>query len=286
MKRTAKLAALVAALTIAGTFPSQSLAEKPSERSWILLNEAGPLGQWLRPHHDYCDANCTVGTTVIEMGPFISNPNKLDKKSIFVSLVGLYVSPKMLQALSGSSHLRNLYVSNTNFDDTACERIATCQNLYSIDMSRDNITNDGLKSLAKLEHLHIIKLRGVKITPDMAATLARMPNLDYLDISDSDLQSVQNVLNATGFANLRTLALQNLDFSHFKIQKELTLPKFRTLALDQSKVSSQFLDIFARLPAFKVIRAFSMPEADRRETRRFGKEHHITVFDGQYMRGH
>jgi hypothetical protein len=287
LKRKANLACLLAALILAAMGPSRAIAEKTVDRSWILLNEAGPLGKWLRPHLDYCDSTCTVGTENIEMGPFISNPNKLDKKSIFVSLVGLYVSPKMLEALANSPNLRNLYVSNTNFDDKACERISTCPNLYSIDLSWDNITNDGLQSLAKLDHLHIIKLRGIKVTPEMAATLGKMTNLDYLDISESDLGSVQNVLMAKGFANLRTLGLQNIDFSRFKPpDRELYFPKLRTVAMDQSKVSSKFLDIFVGLPAFKVVRAFSMAEPDRKAVRQFGKQHKLYVFEEQYMRGH
>jgi hypothetical protein len=282
LKRKANRAhELIAALILIILLAPQAIAE----RNWILLNEAGQLGKWLRPHHDYCDSTCTVGTENIEMGPFISNPNRLDKKQVFVSLVGLYISPKMLEALSGSTYLRNAYLSNTNVDEAACAKLATCPNLYSLDVSWDNINNGALQELGKLDHLHILKLRGVKITQEMATTLAAMPYLDYLDVSGTDGQSVANVFAAHGFAQLRTLGLQDIDFSHFQPRAELNMPKLRTLALDQSRVNDQLLNLFVGLPAFKMIRAFKMQEDDRKQVRAFGKEHQITVFEEQYMRG-
>jgi hypothetical protein len=277
---------IVAALTLMMLLAPHAAADRVSDRSWIPLSEAGTLAKWLRPHNDYCDSKCTVGTEIIEMGPFISNPNKLGKNSIFVSLVGLYVSPKMLDALSGSPNLRNAYLSNTNVDDASCAKLATCPNLYSVDLSWDNITNAGLQELAKLNHLHIIKLRGVKISQEMASTLATMPNLDYLDVSGTDAQSVANVFAAKGFAQLRTLGLQDIDFSQFSSpQKELNMPKLRTLALDQSKVNDRILNLFLGLPSFRIIRAFKMADADRKAVRAFGKEHELTIFEEQYMRG-
>jgi hypothetical protein len=256
-----------------------------NDPSFVMLDDLGPVADWLRGgHSDYCGGKCSVGTTRNDVPVYLTNPMKVNDKSTFVNLVGLFVSPKTIGAISGSQHLRNLYLSNTNANDAMCASIGSCSNLYCLDLSWDNITADGLKEIAKLQHLHILKLRGVSITPATAEILAGMPALDYLDISATDADSVRNILATKGFPILRTLAVQQIDFTNLPRGCETpTWPKLYTVALDQSTNVDPMLDVLGHFGSLKNIRAFQLKVDDANKTRAFGKMHDVYVFDEDYM---
>ena len=256
-----------------------------ADPSFVLIEKLGPVAEWLRGgHHDYCDGKCTVGTAPTDLPIYLSNPNRVTKESVFVNLMGLYVRPSIFAELANSQHLRNLYLSNTNADDAACEKIGTCTNLYCLDLSWTNISVEGLKQIAKLEHLHILKLRGVQITPAVAQTLASMPVLDYLDVSSTNSESVSNIFAVKGFENLRTLSIQAIDFTNFPRPRETPIwPKLYTVALDQSSNTTAFLDALHDVNSLRNIRAFQMNDDDIQRIKAFATPHGITVFDEDYI---
>ncbi|KAG5607663.1 hypothetical protein H5410_029155 [Solanum commersonii] len=189
-------------------------------------------------------------------------------------------------------NLRTLYelylLSSEDTEDTIFKRFPNLQNLRVCiqqlpDCPAEKIWFPRLDVLNELEELHLntwgsfdeythafplslktLKLGTLVLTSDTLSRIARLPNLQELILEDTiieDLGKEWNMEDVT-FQNLKSLKLEELEFSEWQVDAEKSFPVLEKLYIDTCDKLMEIPESFGDIASLELIKEWFSPQLE------------------------
>ncbi|KAG5607656.1 hypothetical protein H5410_029148 [Solanum commersonii] len=206
------------------------------------------------------------------------------------ALFDLYINePTVLDEDSRLENLRTLYelylVGSEDTEDTIFKRFPNLQNLrvhigQLPDCSAEKIWFPRLDVLNELEELHLntwgsfdeythafplslktLKLGRLVLTSDTLSRIGRLPNLQELILQDTIIEEGKewNMEDVT-FQNLKSLKLEELEFSEWQVDAEKSFPVLEKLHIDSCAKLMDIPDSFGDIASLELIIVWFSPQ--------------------------
>ncbi len=141
-----------------------------------------------------------------------------------------------LSFLTGSTHLKSVYLHGTAADNEDIASIANHAQLLYLDISGTRISDDGLQRLTRVPLLRSLIANNCAITDEGLANLGRLTTLQTLCLDGSRITDA-GLVHLASLTELENLGLSQTEISDRGLAQLTRLPRLSALGINRTSVT-------------------------------------------------